>query len=424
VPQGKGYWLNPENLEYKELESYHRHETSIIDEKTQDELGLNERSKMILSNFSPKEPGFINKVRLAALLEGLIRIRGDLQNSTIVIEFYKGDKGKLSSVNKALEAIQFYVLNKDLKDSKVWNKRIKDPLTKTLTNAWKLAITRIYGDPNEVGVRTDSTELSPQEFLTKMDTGQVLKEESEEEEEMDRCRSITENLALDEIRDTFAKVEKGRKDAEVNALFEDNSVQKNLSRDQEILNEEKLSRVWQMAEKNGWVWGIVSGDRGELGDEENKERMKELKKDVRKMGYGFWELTGRWREKTEKGEEVELWERSLFVAAPKGTDGNEFRENIMNLVQKYDQDAGIYKDNPEDPEIMLYQYKTIRDGERVVDEDHFSIGRFHPQKIGEAYSKIDKSGRTFVFEAVVDYNPGSFMGAMAKKAYDRKYGLS
>jgi hypothetical protein len=414
---GTGIWLNPDNLEYVEVR---RHEDSITDPKDQKALDLSPESRKVINKFSRANKGFETAVRLAALVEGMIRIRGDANDNQVSIEFYKGDGGKLKSVKHALEALQFFILDTDEHPygSDMFKKRMKDQLTRLLTNAMKLRVVRIYDKDD---VKSDSTIVSPNEFLRRMDKGKLLREKTDEVEDP---RSVAGALTAECVQETFRLVEDGRKEHERDLLFEDKHVSYSVSKHKQFLNEEKLSRVWQMAKKEGFVWGIVTAYRGENDEATNKKLMNQLKQDVRDAGYGFWELDGRWVETDEQGEKADVGERSLFIAAPKGTDGEEMRQFIMDMTQKYDQDAGIYKSDPEaDSDIMLYQHKSERDGERVVDEDHFSIGKFNPNKISDAYSKIDGSGRTFVFESVVDYNAGSFMGAMAKKAYDRKYGL-
>jgi len=102
------------------------------------------------------------------------------------------------------------------------------------------------------------------------------------------------------------------------------------------LVEAKLSRVFQYVEDDKRDFGIVSAYRGEKTKEENLKLHDELKAQVRKMGYGYIELRGGYRE--ESGNVVE--ELSLLVPNVKKTQ-------IVQLGRQYEQHSVMYK-NQED----------------------------------------------------------------------------
>ena len=102
------------------------------------------------------------------------------------------------------------------------------------------------------------------------------------------------------------------------------------------LVEAKLSRVFQYVEDDKRDFGIVSAYRGEKTREENLKLHDELKAQVRKMGYGYIELRGGYRE--ESGNVVE--ELSLLVPNVKKTE-------IVQLGRQYEQHSVMYK-NQED----------------------------------------------------------------------------
>jgi hypothetical protein len=398
MAMGSGFWLNPENYNYVEVD---RHEKSIIRPEDQNKLDLNQRQRSVIAVFKPGDKDFEGEVRLAALREGLIRIRGDMQDSNISIEFYKGEDGRLRSVKSALDAIQFFIVDSSADDAK---KRMSDPLTRLLSRAFKLNITRLFKDSEDARYQSDSIQITPKDFLTKMEAGGSIMREAKKEKPIRSCSEITKSMSESSFR-TFEKkyMNAVHLAEEMDTLFESNCVT-----NKALYNEEKLSRVWQMAKTNGYTWGIISAYRGDKSEIENKQRQNQLKKEIRKAGFGFWELEGHWLETQKDGTKVDKKEKALFVAAPKTVEGNKIKEFIVQKTEEYDQDGGIYKDDPEeDAPIMLYQYKDSKehpDGtkERVVDRDHFSIGKFNANKIAENYSKIIKSGRTFVFESVCD----------------------
>jgi len=99
-----------------------------------------------------------------------------------------------------------------------------------------------------------------------------------------------------------------------------------------------LSRVYKyFKDKN---FGIVSAYLGGKSNQENKERQKKLKKEIRDLGYGYKEIRGVWR--PDKESPVEL-EYGLFIP-------NAKKKDIVDLDKKFEQYAVIYK---EDDKITL-----------------------------------------------------------------------
>lgn len=181
-----------------------------------------------------------------------------------------------------------------------------------------------------------------------------------------------------------------------------------LSEDEQI-NEESLSRVWKLAMKDGFVWGIVTAYRDGNEESINQRLQNELKSSVRKKNWGYREIDGVWQEKVdeepcsenEAAQTKQVSEKSLLVIPPRGTDGQELKDFIVSAVLKYDQDAGIYKMDPEgDADILLYEQRACRDGEIASvpeEEREFPIGKFHANIIDDNFSRL-RDGRTFVFK--------------------------
>lgn len=179
------------------------------------------------------------------------------------------------------------------------------------------------------------------------------------------------------------------------------------------LDEEKLSRVWKLAQKDGGSFGIITAFRDEFTHKENVARNKELISKVRKAGFGYWVLNGSWIETDEDGKRKEVSEDSLFIAAPSTmTNGSKLlRSFIVTNAKKYDQDSAIFKEDNTDV-VKLFQYKTWKGDKRVVSEKIISLGKFNVGSIQSAYSKIRGSGRKFVFEGVYKRNPHSYCDAV------------
>lgn len=175
------------------------------------------------------------------------------------------------------------------------------------------------------------------------------------------------------------------------------------------LDEEKLSRVWQLAQKGAVPFGIMTGFRDEFTRAENLGRNKKIIDLARKAGFGYWVLDGSWVETSNTGKRKRVSEDSLFIAAPKTMKGSskKIRKFIVNNVRDYDQDSGIFKESDSDT-VKLFQHKIWKNGERIIQEKIIDIGQFNVAKIQTAYSKIRGSGSKFVFEGVYKRNPKGF----------------
>lgn len=105
------------------------------------------------------------------------------------------------------------------------------------------------------------------------------------------------------------------------------------------MNESSLGRIYDMITREDCVFGIVSAFRKDLGENQNElneQRHKELKNEVRKMGYGFVELRGAWKE--EGNNDNDIFEKSLII-------GKISRDKTIAIGKKYNQDAVIWHGN-------------------------------------------------------------------------------
>lgn len=123
----------------------------------------------------------------------------------------------------------------------------------------------------------------------------------------------------------------------------------------EINEEITPSRLWKYQESDKIDFAILSADRSERSDEENAKLNKELKKDIKDLGYWYTELKGGYIEVTEGGQRVPVdGENSLLIP-------NMKKEEAIELGKKYDQDSVMFKDSKN--KTLEYIVTNERNGE-------------------------------------------------------------
>jgi len=175
------------------------------------------------------------------------------------------------------------------------------------------------------------------------------------------------------------------------------------------LNEASLGRVYQHVSKAGEKsWGILTAWRYGVPKSKNLSNMKKLGSQIRSAGLGFFKLTGHWKECQDtnveykdcpKDEMVDSVEPSLFVPGIS-------KDDFLKMLKKYNQDAGVYTGPDTDGDAIL----LFKAGKEM------KIGKFHPGKISQAYSKL--KGRSFIFEGF-NYPAQSHSEAMIEQTLDR-----
>lgn len=157
------------------------------------------------------------------------------------------------------------------------------------------------------------------------------------------------------------------------------------------LDEASLGRVLQhiQGKKNVKNWGMLTAYRYINTPNQNKKLNKQLEGELRKMGHGFFKVEGHWVECQDgnlsyddcpKDLLKDAIEESLFVP-------NISAKEIHKLGKKYGQDAVIFGGEQTKGNATL----IFKDGKVE------NIGKFSPNKIQQAYSKL-KGGKTFVFK--------------------------
>ena len=159
------------------------------------------------------------------------------------------------------------------------------------------------------------------------------------------------------------------------------------------LIEARLSRVFQMVEDDARDFGIVSSFRSENSEQDNQARHDELKKKVRKMGYGYIELRGGY-----KGDQGEVVELSLMVPEIKKTE-------IVTLGREFEQHSVMYKNNEDFFYIGTNEEagigKVLMKFHKGAGQDNFELAK---HKVIEFFSSLKKASgsgkdRKFVFKA-------------------------
>jgi len=156
------------------------------------------------------------------------------------------------------------------------------------------------------------------------------------------------------------------------------------------LDEASLGRVLQhiQGKKNVKNWGMMTAYRYVNTPNQNKKLNKQLEAEVRAMGHGFFKVEGHWVECQDGNLSYfdcpqnllkDAVEESLFIP-------NISAKQIHSLGKKYGQDAVIFGgEQTKGNATLIFKNGKVE-----------NIGRFSPNKIQQAYSKL-KGGKTFVF---------------------------
>jgi hypothetical protein len=161
-----------------------------------------------------------------------------------------------------------------------------------------------------------------------------------------------------------------------------------------LLHEASLSRVWQHvqnAKDKGFA--ILTSWRVSNSLEVNIENFALLRGQLREKGLGFFEVEGRWKECQDPSVSYEdcpedqlkdTKEPSLFVIGITP-------EFLSALLDRYEQDAGVYAGPETDGRITL----IFKDGSTS------DLGDFTPGNLSQAFSQLKrKKSKTFHFEGM------------------------
>lgn len=162
------------------------------------------------------------------------------------------------------------------------------------------------------------------------------------------------------------------------------------------LLESSFSRVHQHTKERNI--GMISASRGHLSPEENNKRYDELRSHIRKSGYGFVPVKGRYVENYGKENARNVDEKALLVIGKKGHDNGELLNFLKNTGEKYDQDSILHKPHDSDKAAL---HGTNESGWPGKGEKH-EVGSWHPSKAGEFHSLL-KNKKAFEFSEETFY---------------------
>ena len=156
----------------------------------------------------------------------------------------------------------------------------------------------------------------------------------------------------------------------------------------EFLDESSLSRIKSKSDKGGIA--LMSASRGDKSAKENRERAKQLDKDIRGRGLGgATKVTGSYMEKGDDGKERKVKERSHVISSGK-KGKRKFKKEVKKLGKKYGQDS-----------VLTQTKKTgtlsaTRKGGLGPKTKGIGVGKFQPQGKNPAGQSQIK-GKTFAY---------------------------
>lgn len=175
-----------------------------------------------------------------------------------------------------------------------------------------------------------------------------------------------------------------------------------------FLNESSLGRVYQHTKDRNI--GMISASRGEHTAEENKTRNNELEGHIKKAGYGYIKVKGRYVENHGTPDARPVDEHSFLVIGKKGNDNGELKSFLSKHGEKYSQDSILHKSHDE-KEAKLHFTKNI---DTTKKGDEVSVGEWHPNRANEFHTLM-KGGKTFAFESIQFLTPISFFARQEKE---------
>ena len=151
-----------------------------------------------------------------------------------------------------------------------------------------------------------------------------------------------------------------------------------------------LSRIFASVKDDDRVMVIITASRNNKSDEENDANNAELRRTLRKYGFGEYE-----------GRKISHIDDSSIIIASSESEDDLF-ELSCYLCRKYEQECFVYKDS--DGYVSLVD----QNGNKIS-----NLGRFHPNRINDYMTRVKM--KPFVFENISEYNratPASYSDAL------------
>ena len=161
-----------------------------------------------------------------------------------------------------------------------------------------------------------------------------------------------------------------------------------------------LSRIFDTVKDDDRVMVIITASRNNKSDEENDANNAELRRTLRKYGFGYRKAEGHYPEEYEGRKISHIDDSSIIIASSDSED--DLFELSCYLCRKYEQECFVYKDS--DGYVSLVD----QNGNKIS-----NLGRFHPNRINDYMTRVKM--KPFVFENISEYNratPASYSDAL------------
>lgn len=184
-----------------------------------------------------------------------------------------------------------------------------------------------------------------------------------------------------------------------------------------------LSRIWMHVKQNPVPIGIITAFRQRYKKSENLKRNAVLAGQLRSAGFGFIRMEGHYVEGFGGDNPKDAFEHVFFVIGQPdesryeeheeepGYD-NLFKDKLIRLGYYWYQDSILFKPSYDEHAYLIGTRERNEDGEKVWPGMNKVVkaGIFHPQQVGEFYSKMRKN--TFMFTSQLN-EPGGLFGRWA-----------
>ena len=157
---------------------------------------------------------------------------------------------------------------------------------------------------------------------------------------------------------------------------------------EEMLDESSLNRIASKTKKGGLAH--ISAERGDKSKAENKERTKQLAKDIRGAGLpGPTKVEGQYK---EAGQDKPNKETSYAVSS--GKKGKKtFKKAMKKLGKKYNQDSVLIQKNKNTSAKL---HPTTDAGKKDMGKWDGKVGKIKPGGKGDMQTRI--KGKTYTHE--------------------------
>jgi len=164
----------------------------------------------------------------------------------------------------------------------------------------------------------------------------------------------------------------------------------------QLYNEASLSRVYSHTQKRNIA--IISAQRQQYTKRENDKRTAELKTDIRRSGFGFLTVKGKYEEiNPETNQKETVTETSFLIIGPENDDKNKTKQFAISLGKKYQQDSVLIKQPNDDKAYLVGTNSTGFPGLGKKQP----LGKWHPNRTSEYMTALKGTkNKTFVFENI------------------------